>query len=174
MSAKLTPVVRADYPAPLSVVDGNRFDATIALFEVTRLLRAAFGERMQALGLTGASWRILFILSHHDGQTQAALARKLEITPVAVGEALERLEKTGHVERRADPDDRRKRRVYLTERSISELPSMIATAETLQAEVFDGVDDAELAALKGVLGKLRVRLHETKIEDADPEDEGDA
>jgi MarR family transcriptional regulator for hemolysin len=75
----------------------------MALVEVTRLLRAAFDTRMQGMGLTGASWRIIFRLSHQDGQTQSALARRLDITPVAVGEAVDRLEKSGHVERRPTP-----------------------------------------------------------------------
>jgi hypothetical protein len=49
---------------------------------------------------------------------------------------------------------------------------MIAAAETLQAEIFEDVSEAEVAALARGLGKLRARLHEMKVEAA--EDEGDA
>jgi DNA-binding MarR family transcriptional regulator len=171
MTTNLSPSRLARSLSAASTLSGKRFDASKTLVEVTRLMRAAFDERMQDMGLTGASWRIIFRLAHHDGQTQAGLARRLDITPVAIGEAVDRLEKSGHVERRADPDDRRKRRVHLTEMSIDQLPAMIATAETLQAEIFQDVSEAELAALARTLGKLRARIHETKTE---ADEEGDA
>src|SRR5262245_2952926 len=108
MSAE-TSTPRAERARQASPAPGwGRFDASVALAEVSRLQRAAFDARMQEMGLTGASWRIIFALSRQDGRTQTALARKLDVTPVAVGEAIDRLEKSGHVERCADPDDRRK------------------------------------------------------------------
>jgi len=144
-------------------------EATFALAEATRLLRSAFDQRMRAIGLTGATWRLITYLSREDGQTQASLARQLEITAVALGEAVDRLEKSGHIERRADPSDRRKWRVYLTPQSQRLLPDMFAKGEELQSEAFRDLSDGDVARFYAIIARVRGRLHEMRIET--PEDE---
>ena len=142
-------------------------DASFALAETTRLLRSSFDQRMRAIGLTGATWRLITNLSREDGQTQASLARRLEITAVALGEAVDRLEKSGHIERRADPNDRRKWRVYLTPKSERMLPEMFAMAAELQSEAFRDLTDDDVARFHRMLACVRGRLHEMRIEVAD-------
>lgn len=122
---------------------------------------------MRALGLTGATWRLITHLSREDGQTQASLARRLEITPVALGEAVDRLERSGHIERRADPNDRRKWRVYLTPKSEQLLPDMFAMAEEIQSEAFRDLSDADVARFHSMLAHVRGRLHEMRVEVAE-------
>lgn len=139
------------------------------LAEVTRLMRAAFDERMRGMGLTGASWRVITALSREDGQTQAFLADRLEISRGALGEAIDRLEKSGHVTRRADPADRRVWRVHLTALSRSLLPQMFEVAAELQADWFRDLSPDDLAHLDATLGRLRERLLDMKIETPDEE-----
>jgi DNA-binding MarR family transcriptional regulator len=140
----------------------ERLEIAFALVEVTRLMRAAFDERMRELGLTGAHVRLLVRLARHDGQTQAGLARQLEVTPVALGELIDRLEKSGYVERRADPNDRRKWRIHLTGQATELLPTIYAAGEGMQAEMFQDLSAAEIAALGGTLGKLRARIRDMR------------
>lgn len=154
--------------APQSVAEVRR-EITFGLAEVTRMLRQAFDQRMRVLGLTGATWRVIASLSREDGQTQASLAERLEITRVALGETIDRLEKSGHVKRRADPTDRRKWRVHLTPLSQELLPHMFATAEDLHADCFRDLTDDELAHLQSAVTRLRARLLEMKIEMPDEE-----
>ena len=139
------------------------------LAEVSRLLRAAFDQRMRVMGLTGSSWRVITALSREDGQTQAALAELLEISRVAVGEMVDRLEKTGHVTRRADPADRRVWRVHLTVLSQDFLPQMFATADDLWADAYRDFSEADIAHLHATLGRLRERIVDMKIETPDEE-----
>jgi MarR family transcriptional regulator, transcriptional regulator for hemolysin len=146
-----------------------RFDTGFLLVEVTRLMRELFDARMRPLGLTGSTRRVISYLAKDDGQTQVALARKLEISRVALGEAVDRLERSGHVERRADPADRRKWRVHLTARARDLLPTMFAAADALQTEYFRDVSAHDLAALQATLGRLRARLLEMKAETMDDE-----
>ncbi len=146
-----------------------RFDAGFALAEVTRLLRLAYDQKMRGLGLTGATLRVIAYLSREDGQTQASLARQLDISRVALGEAVDRLEKSGHVARRSDLNDRRKWRVHLTAKSRDLLPEMFAAANDLQAECFGDLSDADVAGLRSILGRLRDRLLTMKIETPDDE-----
>ena len=146
-----------------------RFEIGFGLAEVVRLMRQAFDQRMRTLGLTGSSWRILAYLSREDGQTQAALADRLEISRVALGEAVDRLEKTGHVERRADLMDRRKWRVHLTLRSQELLPLMFETSDELSAECFQDLREEDIEQLRSILERLRRRLHDMRIDTSEQE-----
>lgn len=147
----------------------GRFDTGFLLVEVTRPIRELFDARMRPLGLTGSTRRVVSYLAKEDGQTQVELARKLEISRVALGEAVDRLERSGHVERRPDPADRRKWRVHLTGPARALLPTMFAAADALQTEYSRDVSPEDLATLQTILGRLRARLLEMKAETMDDE-----
>lgn len=146
------------------------FDASYLLVDVARLMRELFDVRMRPVGLTGSTRRVISYLAREDGQTQASLARKLDVSRVAIGEAVDRLERTGHVERRSDEVDRRKWRVHLTARARSLLPEMYAAGEAAQAEWFRDLSDEDLARLREILDRLRRRLLDLKDETMGHED----
>ena len=156
-------------PDVASAAQHPRHEIGYGLSEVTRLLRAAFDQRMRGVGLTGASWRIITSLAREDGQTQANLADRLEISRVALGEAIDRLEKTGHVARRSDPADRRVWRVILTPLARELLPQVFEAADDLQKACYRDLSEEDVTHLAHTLGRLRERLLEMKIETPDEE-----
>jgi DNA-binding MarR family transcriptional regulator len=129
------------------------------LGEVTRLARVRFDAEVAADGLSGASWRVVGLLVREDGQTQAALARTLLISRVAVGEMIDRLSRDGWVERRADSADRRTWRIFLTPFALERVPTLRRRAQDFQARCFAGVPDADIAHLKTTLETLHGRLN---------------
>lgn len=146
-----------------------RFEIGFGMAEVMRLMRLAFDQRMRVTGLTGSTWRVVAYLSRQDGQTQAELADRLEISRVALGETVDRLERSGHVERRADLTDRRKWRVHLTPLSQDLLPRIFATADDLRDECFSDLREEDVAQLRNSLKQIRERLLSMKIETPDQE-----
>ena len=82
---------------------------------------------------------------------------------------IDRLEKSGHVERRADLTDRRKWRVHLTPLSRDLLPRMFETSAELQEACFQDLSEVELTQLQSSLTRLRARLVGMKIETPDEE-----
>ena len=86
------------------------------LHDVSRLLRRRFDGRARTIGLTRAQWSVLAHLSRYEGINQTALADILEIEPITLVRQLDRLEAAGWIERRLDPQDRRVRLLYLTDR----------------------------------------------------------
>src|SRR5512142_441145 len=82
--------------------------------DVTRLMRKHFDRRAVRFNMTRAQWRALKRLHHDEGMRQNELAEFLEMEPIAVGRVIDRLQKAGFVERRADPKDRRAWRLYVT------------------------------------------------------------
>ena len=120
------------------------------LHDVSRLMRAWFDERAQALGLTRAQWRVLVHLGPRQGINQTSLAEILELDNVTLSRHIDRLERAGWLERRPDPEDRRAWRLYLAEASRPTLEKM----ETLAAE-------AQMAALADLSTEQRALFVET-------------
>jgi DNA-binding MarR family transcriptional regulator len=125
------------------------------LGETSRLMRRLFNRRASALGVTSAQWRVMFWLGRQPGSKQVELAEKLDVEPITAGRTIDRLEEAGLVERRPDPLDRRAWRLYLTEQAEPMVTRLRAVAEDVLAEVFQGVDEKEIAALRGALERLR-------------------
>ena len=93
---------------------------TSALLQVAynSLARAIFGFVAGAgySDLRPSHGNVLEPLSYVDGQRLNELAARAGMTPQSMGELVDDLELRGYVERRADPADRRAKRVHLTEK----------------------------------------------------------
>lgn len=146
-------------------------DTGFLLAEVTRQLRSIFEVEMSGRGLTEASWRALAYLAREDGQTQAQLARTLEISRVAMGEMIDRLERDGWVERRKDSNDRRAWRIHLSVECRKNLPAFRAAATEIQSRCFAGLSEVQIAKLQEILLQLRQHLQQVRTDKAPQEED---
>jgi DNA-binding MarR family transcriptional regulator len=93
-------------------------------------------EHLQdASAVNHTDFRALTHVQANPGITAGDLATRLDRTPAATSTVLDRLERAGHVERRPDPDDRRRTTLWVTE-----LPRRVA-AETLRPFVSAVVEE---------------------------------
>jgi len=137
------------------------------LHDVSRLLRKAFDRRARTIGLTRAQWSVLAHVSRHEGTNQAALAEILELEPITLVHQLDRLEAAGWIERRLDPQDRRVRLLYLTDRGRPILERMQELGADTRAEAVAGVSVAEQEALIDTL--LRIKANLSANQTAEPD-----
>jgi DNA-binding MarR family transcriptional regulator len=128
------------------------------LNDVTRFLRKQFDRRAVRFGLTRAQWRALKRISHNEGLSQSALAEELDMEPIAVGRVIDRLQKAGFVERRADPADRRAWRLHLTQRALSVVDDMEKIANELFKEAQRGIAATDMKSLMSTLGMMKQNL----------------
>lgn len=128
------------------------------LHDVTCLFRKHFDRRAIRLGLTRAQWRALKSIRRREGLSQSELAEFLEMEPIAVGRVIDRLAAAGFVERRADPNDRRRWRLYLTVKAHGVTDDMEIIAAELRQEALAGIDDGDFEAFQRVLRQLRANL----------------
>src|SRR5579859_5617775 len=75
---------------------------------------------------------LLCVLAIRDGMTQSEIAEQLSVQGATVTNMLQRLEETGLVIRRRDPEDNRLVRVYLTEAGREKERSINAQLDGLQ------------------------------------------
>lgn len=125
------------------------------LNDVSRLMRAWFDARAQDFGLTRAQWRVLVHLAARQGINQRSLAEIVELDNVTLSRHIDRLEKNGWLERRADPSDRRAWCLYLTVAAEPMLDRMEALAIETQAEAMKALSDAERAQLLDMLTRIK-------------------
>ena len=130
--------------------------------DVSRIRRTVMDQVMRPLGITRSQWSVLTTLSRggNDGMMQVDLARLLEVGKVTVGGLVDRLEATGHVERRSDPADRRIKRVFITEQGFEVLQHMIALSAKINDRILENVSREERAICEEVLYKVKRNLKE--------------
>lgn len=114
------------------------------IHDVSRLRRIVVDRSLKPLGITRSQWWVLAFLSRRDGMTQSALATDLDLTRVAIGNLLDRMENAGFVERRSDPNDRRSRRVHLTRPGQQIVVKIRASVDRLEPDLLASISDEQL------------------------------
>lgn len=150
---------------------GLRFGFLI--HDVSRLRRVAVDRALKPLGITRAQWWVLAFLSRRDGMTQTALAADLDLTKVAVGGLLDRMEIAGFVGRRADQNDGRARRVHLTRAGAKMVSAIRQSVETVELEIISRIPDAALEQATETLRTLKETLLEILGAEADDRETAD-
>jgi DNA-binding MarR family transcriptional regulator len=109
------------------------------LHEVARLVRSRIEARAGVHGLSEAQLRLLFRLWKEEGATQARLAQVLEVEPISISRLLDRMEQGGWIERRQDPQDRRVRMIFTTEKTKQIRDAVKDVASQVYEEALAGV-----------------------------------
>lgn len=143
------------------------------IHDVSRMRRIVVDRALKPLGITRSQWWVLAFLSRRDGMTQTALAADLDLTKVAVGGLIDRMETAGFVERRSDERDARARRVFLTRAGQRLVAKIRESVDIVEAEILDTVDDDELDEAAAVLLKIKGKLLEMIGQDVELPPEND-
>ena len=112
----------------------------------------------EEVGLYRGQPPVLMALWEQEGLTQTELAEQLHITPATVTRMLQRMERTGFIQRQPDPLDQRISRVYLTEAGTAVQSQVEAMWKTMETETFGGLSGDEQEILRGYLLRIRKNL----------------
>ena len=130
------------------------------IHDVSRLRRTAFDQRMKSLDITRSQWWVLSGISRHgeQGITQTELANVLDLGKVALGGLIDRLEEGEFVVRRADANDRRVNRIYLTRKGDAILAKMEKIGNEMNSKVMQGITLERQHVLAEVLHVMKGNL----------------
>jgi DNA-binding MarR family transcriptional regulator len=136
----------------------SRRDLNAAIGELLRLqsglalvLHQAVAERF---GLNPTDLKCLDIAGREPNLTAGRIAEVTGMSTSAVTALLDRLERRGFVERRRDPNDRRRVFVQSTGRHEQKLEAIFAPLATMTATVLDEYDEDQLSVIHGFLERL--------------------
>ena len=130
------------------------------LHEAARLLSKRFDQKARAIGLTRAQCSVLFRLSMQEGMNQARLAELMEMEPISLARLVDRMEQAGWIERRADPADKRARRLYMTAKAKPVYERMIAVGLETRGEALAGMSPSDRDRIVDLLIQVRRNLSE--------------
>ncbi len=136
----------------------TRRQALERLLEVATLL----GEGMEAdaagRGLSVARVEVLWVLQHRGPLRQCDLADFLRVSPRNITGLVDGLEASGFAARHPHPSDRRAFLVSLTDTGRALTEALVADQDDFASFLFEGMRDAQLDELSGLMGEVVGRL----------------
>lgn len=134
----------------MPLTDEHRFGMQLA--HISRGWRAELDRRLADLGLSQARWLVLLHLARfEEPPTQRELAQSVGVEGPTLARLLDSLESGGLVQRQAVPEDRRAKKILLSDTALPLIEKIETIANALRAELFEGVDDTDL--------KVCMRVH---------------
>jgi DNA-binding MarR family transcriptional regulator len=136
---------------------------TSNLARVTRLaahLERSLAEISGNAGLKPAQFQVLAELLGRDpaAMTVSDLARAVVLTSGAMTPLLDRLDERGLIHRQTDPEDRRSRRITITEKGRSLIARALDRQVTRHRSLNSVLSAEERAALSDILRKLLIAV----------------
>jgi len=123
-------------------------------------LRTYADQKARRFGQTRAQWAVLLRLERLEGLKQSDLAEDLDIQPITLTRLVDRLCNNGLIERRADPNDRRAKRLYLTPAARPLLDRISEQVEELAEKVLAGLDPTTIESIISQMGLARENLRQ--------------
>ena len=156
------PATIAPQPAELPTQLEPPVDRTFGFLvrEVGRLMKRHFERRARQTGLplTRLQAAVVLFVSRHEGVSQAEVATRLDIEPIALVRMLDKLCEEGLVERRPHPTDRRVRALWLTPAARPLRARILAINEAIRKEAFAGLPEETRTLLVHALGHIKDNL----------------
>ena len=124
----------------------------------------AMAERLTDVGLSVAQYDLLacLVLAEPEVLKQSDLASRLLVTKGNISGMLNRMTEQGLVSRADDPNDRRSKRIIITEEGRKLYEAGRAIQEQLVNEMFDGLDHERLTFLEEVVGEISEKINLNK------------
>lgn len=127
----------------------------LQLSRAPRIWRAVLDQRLAPLGLTQTRWVTLYHLwQMPEGQPQCDLARAIGVEAPSLVRTLDQLCEQGLVERHPCDQDRRTKRIHLTEQATPLLEKIDAIVKQARAEMLAGLEDDDQQKLSEILGRI--------------------
>ena len=119
------------------------------------LMHRRLDQAMTAQGGSLARTRLLLFVANGGGSARAAdIAEMFGQAPRTITQGLDALERDGLIERVPDAQDRRVKRLRITESGRTVMDASEPLRRALIQDVFGVLDDSERAVLKGIFDKL--------------------
>ncbi|WP_298224573.1 MarR family winged helix-turn-helix transcriptional regulator [Acidocella sp.] len=133
-------------------------DLLILMMVVARLTRVEADRRARQFGMTRAQWGILKQVFFNPGLTQRELANLLEVEPITAARLVDRLQKAGLIERRADAQDRRIWRLHLLPAATPYLEEIDRQRQDITAFITAGLAEADREVMTQALKLMKANL----------------
>jgi len=109
---------------------------------------------VEKLGVNITDWECLGLLLQKGVSTPTELSKHTGLTSGATTAMLDRLERSGIIERRRNPEDRRGTLIVIDKGKAAGIAAILASARKAQEQLFSGYTTQELEFLSDFISKL--------------------
>lgn len=106
--------------------------------------------------------RLLMIVQKNHNINQNALAEKLNVTKATLSVRLQRLEKSGYIIKKQDPNDKRNSILELSDLGEAFVETGIEIMKEKTMHLFDGVSKEQIEQINGVINIMRKNVDKCK------------
>jgi DNA-binding MarR family transcriptional regulator len=123
-----------------------------------RRLQRWIAAQNQQSGVTAVQSGLLFVLGLRDGVLMGEAGAALDLGPPGISGLVDRMTAANLIRRRADPDDGRAWRLWLTPAGRAALAQSKAGLAEINARLTDGFTDAEIDVVARWLTTMQTRF----------------
>lgn len=137
---------------------------TSLIFSFTRIITSFkdnLDKHLKEIGLHGGQAFILFSLWQEDGQSQIAIAQKLNLSAPTINKMVKSLSKNSFIDCQKCENDGRLMRVYLTQKGWNCRASVEEQWTKMETVFFSILTDTEKLIFQQILQKLKPNLNPT-------------
>jgi DNA-binding MarR family transcriptional regulator len=109
-------------------------------------------------GVTAAQSGLLFVLGQQDGVPMSEAAAALDLNPPGISGLVDRMTAAGLIQRRADPQDGRAWRLWLTPAGRAALAQAKAELTRINARLTEGFSDADIDVVARWLASFQTKF----------------
>lgn len=129
------------------------------LARLVRMWRAVIDNRLKPLGLTQTLWVTLHNIHQlPPDQSQIQLAKAIGIEQPSLVRTLDQLEKKGLISRTPCADDRRAKRITLTEAATPIIEQLERVINRSREDILDGISAEEIDSIGNVIARLEKNI----------------
>lgn len=127
---------------------------------VSKVLRCRFNQAASEEGLFSGQQHIILLLKHNEGLTVSQIAKATGVATATTSVSVKRMEKAGFITRKADENDARITKLYLTEKGKAAPDNIKAKMDSQEQFITNGLTDEEVLLLSDLLDKVISNLKE--------------
>ncbi|AIR03655.1 MULTISPECIES: transcriptional regulator SlyA [Cedecea] len=136
------------------------------LARLVRIWRALIDHRLKPLELTQTHWVTLHNIHQlPPDQSQIQLAKAIGIEQPSLVRTLDQLEEKGLISRKTCANDRRAKRIKLTEQATPIIEKMEGVINETRGEILTGITREEQALLSNLISRLEQNIIELQNRD---------
>ena len=146
--------------APALPIDSALFFKLVRVVNQTARPFVETLSRTHQLSLN--EWRVMVVLASHPGVAASDLALATGLDKMSISRAIAALSRHGRLSKKADAADGRRTLLWLNAAGLRLFQTIGASAKQREAQLFGGIDAAELQQMERVIDKLLRALSEAE------------
>ena len=123
-----------------------------------RVISKRLQEKIAHTGITSSQWPVIARLLRDNELTQTEICEQLSIEAPAISKTLYNMEAAGWVIRVVDANDKREKKVALTDKAREYLPVWLQLIHDLEMQALNGIAEEDAAVFSRVLGQMLENL----------------